>query len=113
MKVKTQEEQILKALKEQPEGVHPTHFIQRLYIYQYNARINGLRTRFGCECKHGSTQCKANEHIRNERQKDGTTKFFYINDTKERNKVDINKYHQEYLSYRNKKEEQNSQLSLL
>lgn len=113
MKVKTQEEQILKALKEHEGGVHPTHFIQRLYIYQYNARINGLRTRFGCECKNGSTYCRANEHIRNKRLKDGTTKFFYRNDTEERNKVDVSKYYQEYLAHKNSKKDQNSQLSLL
>ena len=76
MNKSTQEEKILTALKECPDGLHPTFFIQDLFIYQYLARINGLRKRFGCECKNGR-DCMATEHIVNKRLTNGTTKFFY------------------------------------
>jgi len=72
----TQEDQILEALKINPGGLHPTYFIRDLFIYQYNARINGLRKRFGCECKNGN-RCCASEHIINKRGPNKTTLFVY------------------------------------
>lgn len=57
-------------------GLHPTYIIESLHIFQYNARINGLRKRFGCECKNG-VHCISEEHIINRRLPDKTTKFFY------------------------------------
>lgn len=76
MKTLTQEDQILKALKENPGGLHPTYFIRDLFIYQYNARINGLRERFHCSCKNGHF-CVATEHIVNKRLPNNTTVFIY------------------------------------
>ena len=73
----TQEDRILVELKNAGSmGLHPTFIIEILHIFQYSARINGLRKRFNCECKNG-VHCFSNEHIINERLKDGTTKFFY------------------------------------
>jgi hypothetical protein len=72
----TQEEKILKALKENPDGLHPTYFIADLHIFQYSARINGLREQFNCSCKNGYT-CVSTEHIINRRLPNGTTKFYY------------------------------------
>lgn len=75
----TQEEQILTELKNAGlMGLHPTYFIESLHIFQYNARINGLRKRFNCECKNG-LKCCSSEHIVNRRLPNGTTKFFYEN----------------------------------
>jgi hypothetical protein len=73
---KSQEHKILSALKNHPEGLHPTFFIMDLKIFQYNARINGLREMFGCECKSGN-RCSSEEHIINEKLKNGTTRFVY------------------------------------
>lgn len=73
----TQEDQILTALKRNQGGLHPTHFIETLHIFQYNARINSLRTRFGCSHKNGNTVCLATEHIINKDMGNGTTLFFY------------------------------------
>ena len=71
---------MLKALKEAgANGLHPTYFIVDLHIYQYNARIYNLRAAFGCTCKNGG-YCSAKEHIKNRDQKNGSTKFFYIDD---------------------------------
>jgi len=72
----TQEDLILDSLRDHPEGLHPTYFIADLHIYQYSARINGLRKRFNCQCKNGF-RCSANHHIINKRLPNGTTKFFY------------------------------------
>jgi len=73
----TQEEQILLELKKAGSiGLHPTFIIEVLHIFQYSARINGLRKRFNCECKNG-VHCFSNEHIINRRLTNGTTKFFY------------------------------------
>lgn len=77
MNTHTQEETILMELKNAGlMGLHPTYLIESLHIFQYNARINGLRKRFGCECKNG-VHCYAEEHIINRRLPDKTTKFFY------------------------------------
>ena len=73
----TQEQKILTILKNHPDGVHPSTLAFEAKITQYNARINGLRKDFGCECKNGY-RCSGQTHIVNERQDDGTTKFFYI-----------------------------------
>jgi|GEM_PF-4745043 len=73
----TQEQRILSILKRHPEGIHPSTLAFEAKITQYNARINGLRAEFGCECKNGY-RCSGQRHIVNERQDDGTTKFFYI-----------------------------------
>lgn len=72
----TQEQKILQALKGHTGGLHPTYFISDLHIYQYNARINGIRKSFGCECKNGY-RCTSREHIINKTLSDGTTLFFY------------------------------------
>jgi hypothetical protein len=42
-----------------------------------NARINGLRKRFGCSCKNNNTICFATEHIINKRLEDNSTVFMY------------------------------------
>ena len=73
----SQEDKILTDLKAYPQGLHPTHFIETLHIFQYNARINSLRTRFGCSHKNGNTVCVATEHIINKSMPNGTTLFFY------------------------------------
>lgn len=79
----TQEEQILTELKKAGAmGLHPTYIIEVLHIFQYSARINGLRKRFNCECKNG-VHCMSDEHIVNKRLGNGTTKFFYENTTKD------------------------------
>lgn len=75
----TQEDQILLELKKAGSmGLHPTFIIEVLHIFQYSARINGLRKRFNCQCKNG-VHCSSDEHIVNKRLPDGTTKFFYEN----------------------------------
>lgn len=73
----SQEDRILTDLKAYPQGLHPTHFIERLHIFQYNSRIAGLRTRFGCSHKNGNTVCLATEHIINKDMGNNTTLFFY------------------------------------
>lgn len=73
----SQEDRILTSLKNFPDGLHPTHFIETLHIFQYNARLNGLRTRFGCSHKNGNTVCLATEHIINKDMGNNTTLFFY------------------------------------
>lgn len=79
----TQEEQILLELKKAGSiGLHPTFIIEVLHIFQYSARINGLRKRFNCECKNG-VHCFSSEHIINRRLPNGTTKFFYENTAKD------------------------------
>lgn len=82
---KTQEQIILKAIQDHPEGIHPTTLVTETAILQYNARINGLRSRFGCICKNGNSVCLASEHILNKRLPNGTTKFFYRRDEIETN----------------------------
>ena len=72
----SQENKILFALKQSPNGLHPTYFIVDLHIYQYNRAINNLRKRFNCNCKNGK-HCFSDEHIINKRLPDKTTKFFY------------------------------------
>ncbi len=73
----TQENAILEELKKAGSmGLHPSCFIEFLHIYQYSARINGLRKRFNCQCKNG-VHCVSSEHIINRRLPNGTTKFFY------------------------------------
>ena len=74
----TQEEKILQELKRSGNiGLHPSTLVLSLKILQYNARINGLRQRFGCQCKNGNELCFATEHIRNYDLPDGTTLFKY------------------------------------
>jgi hypothetical protein len=91
----TQEEQILQALKNAGTmGVYPTYIIESLHIFQYSARINGLRKRFNCECKNG-VHCCSSEHIINRRLPNGTTKFFYENTS-----VDWEKKRQEAIKER-------------
>lgn len=78
--MKTQEDIILSALKR--ESMHPTTIVAETGILQYNARINGLRKRFGCIHKHGSNACPASEHIINTKLHNGTTLFTYRKDNK-------------------------------
>jgi hypothetical protein len=79
----TQEDLILSELKRVgSDGLHPTYIIETLHIFQYNARVNGLRKRFNCNCKNGK-HCFSDEHIINKRLPDKTTKFFYENTTKD------------------------------
>jgi hypothetical protein len=73
----SQEDRMLLALKQNPEGLHPTFFIVDLHVYQYNRAVNTLRTRFGCSHKNGNTVCLATEHIINKDMGNGTTLFFY------------------------------------
>lgn len=73
----TQAEKILKALKNNRNGIHPTYIIETLHIFQYNARIFELRKQFGCECKRGN-RCTAQEHIINKRLDNGTTLYRYV-----------------------------------
>jgi hypothetical protein len=77
--MKSQTIKILEALKDHPEGLHPTYFIVDLHIYQYNARIHELREMFGCNCKN-SNYCSAKEHIKNKDLNNGTTLFIYKKD---------------------------------
>lgn len=79
----TQEDRILTELKKAgSSGLHPTYIIETLHIFQYSARVNGLRKRFNCQCKNG-VRCISDEHIVNRRMPGGTTKFFYENTTKD------------------------------
>jgi hypothetical protein len=81
----TQAMRILRALKEAGSGgCHPKVFIMDLKIWQYNARIYDLREQFDCHCKHSSI-CFAKEHIKNKTLSNGTTKFFYVDDTEKLN----------------------------
>lgn len=105
----TQEDKILKALKNNPSGLHPTYFIQDLFVYQYNARINGLRERFGCTHKNGNNYCNATEHIVNTRLKNGTTLFTYENKKMKRESVVMTDYLKEY---QEKKSESDYKLGL-
>lgn len=76
----SQEDLILRSLKMAGRaGLHPTYFIETLHIFQYNARINGLRSKFGCSCKNGRKYCGAREHIINFELSNGTTVFEYRN----------------------------------
>ena len=74
--MKTQEQKILEMLKAHPEGIHPSTLAFECKITQYNARVNGIRKLFNCECKNGY-RCSSQEHIINRTMKDGTTRFFY------------------------------------
>ena len=97
----SQENRILTALKACPQGLHSTHFIERLHIFQYNARINSLRTRFGCSHKNGNTVCLAVEHIINKRMENGTTLFFYRKTDKTEG-IDWEKIRKETIEQRDK-----------
>lgn len=97
----TQEDQILTDLKAYPQGLHPTHFIETLHIFQYNARLNGIRKRFGCSHKNGNTVCLATEHILNKRLDNGTTLFIY----KQTEGVDWEKTRKESIAKRDKVDE--------
>ena len=88
--MKKQEDRILKLLQEN-EYMHPTAIVAQTNVLQYNARISGLRKRFGCICKNGNTTCPADEHIRNKRLGGGATVFKY---SRSRSKME------EFLAYR-------------
>lgn len=91
--MKTQEDRILDLLKRAEMGVHPTTIVTETGVLQYNARINGLRTRFNCSHKHNNTICFATEHIINlKNHRNGTSAFFYRKDV-----VDKNEEHKQWV----------------
>lgn len=100
----SQTDRILQALKENPDGLHPTYFIVTLHIYQYSARLHELRERFNCQCKNGYEFCNATEHIRNYDLKDGTTLFKYVVD----NRINWEKMRQETIKEQQQTPTQNS-----
>lgn len=88
-------------------GVHPTTLIFEAGATQPNARIFDIREYFGCTHKH-SDVCFATEHIINKRLPNGTTVYVYT-----QTKSVMEQYYKEHMEEREKRVNNQEQISLL